>query len=230
MDKKLDFGTLIDFIKFENARLDKLHSFVSFKENVFAIMTKLMEESGELANEVFIKLGHCRPDKLKPEGNDDALAKELADNVIVLFLLADKLGIDIEWAIATKLEIIKKRDYAREGGKTYLGIVVQQSLENPAESLGLKILRTRASEDWTLLYIEVDEAGLGVVQAHLAHGWYAHFASGDDGVIIFKEKIFHVDVRDRRTFEEAVKYGKSVGIPEEQLDFPFEELACGEVC
>src|SRR3989442_15986310 len=39
-------------------------------------------------------------------------------------------------------------------------------------------------------------------------------------VAVFRGKKFEFKSRDKSTWNEAVEYGKSVGIPEEQLDFP----------
>ena len=44
----------------------------------------------------------------------------------------------------------------------------------------------------------------------------------DDIIVIFKNKIFNIKYSDKKTWSEAVAYGKSIGIPEEQLDFPID--------
>ena len=40
--------------------------------------------------------------------------------------------------------------------------------------------------------------------------------------VVFKNKIFSIDYSEKSTWKEAISYGKSVGIPEEQLDFIIE--------
>lgn len=49
--------------------------------------------------------------------------------------------------------------------------------------------------------------------------WYAHFWKGDNVIAIFPNKVFRFKYSDKSTWKEAVEYGKSIGIPEEQLDF-----------
>jgi len=108
--KDFDFDEFLSFIKWENAQVDKQRGHpVSYEENVFATLTKLMEESGELASEIFIKLKRCRPDKVHE--NSDELAEELADNIIVLCMLADVLGVNVKKALTAKVEKIKNRKH-----------------------------------------------------------------------------------------------------------------------
>ena len=107
MQKDFNFDEFIDFIRWENKRLGEFFNFASPKEEIYAIMTKLMEENGELANEIFVHFKHCRSAKIRE--NSRELAMEFADNIIVLFLLADKLGIDVTTALADKAEIIRNR-------------------------------------------------------------------------------------------------------------------------
>jgi hypothetical protein len=53
--------------------------------------------------------------------------------------------------------------------------------------------------------------------------WYIHlWELGKNTItVVFKDKVFTV-TRSKDTWREAVLYGKSLGIPEEQLDFPTE--------
>ncbi len=49
----------------------------------------------------------CRKEKLRENNNE--LANEWADVMIVMFLLGERLGIDMENAIKNKIEIVKAR-------------------------------------------------------------------------------------------------------------------------
>jgi hypothetical protein len=49
--------------------------------------------------------------------------------------------------------------------------------------------------------------------------WYAYFWSGDEMIVVFRGKIFYQKVNDKNSWEPAIAYGISVGIPKEQLDF-----------
>lgn len=42
---------------------------------------------------------------------------------------------------------------------------------------------------------------------------------GDEVKVVFREKIFSIKFTDKSTWKDAVTHGKSIGIPEEQLDF-----------
>ena len=48
--------------------------------------------------------------------------------------------------------------------------------------------------------------------------FYAHFYRKNELIIIYRNKIFSVTM-DKKTWEEAIKYGRSIGIKEKQLDF-----------
>lgn len=51
--------------------------------------------------------------------------------------------------------------------------------------------------------------------------WYAHFwkEGSDDIVVVFKDKVFTIRASDKGTWADCIKYGSSLGIPAEQLDF-----------
>lgn len=49
--------------------------------------------------------------------------------------------------------------------------------------------------------------------------WYADFRVGADHVVIFAGRVFRHRRADRATREEAVRYGRSVRVPESQLDW-----------
>jgi hypothetical protein len=108
----------------------------------------------------------------------------------------------------------------------YKGVVIKESLKNPGILTGLKVFKTETTESphWHILWVEADEGGLEAVKNNIGDKWYAHFASSNTGLVIFKDRIFEMDTGDRKTWEAAIDYGKSIGIPDEQLDFEFGEL------
>ncbi|XVV10580.1 hypothetical protein ACQP2X_37915 [Actinoplanes sp. CA-131856] len=73
---------------------------------------------------------------------------------------------------------------------------------------------------WTVIDFEADDA-TEVADALAAAlnpvgGWYADFSDGDDHIIVFAGKVFRCAPGD----DEAAKaYGRSVGVPEHQLDW-----------
>jgi len=84
-------------------------------------------------------------------------------------------------------------------------------------------LRKYKSGNWILDDIYVKEEQISKLSKSLADGpWYIHlWQTGKDEIkIIFKNRIFEIKYSDKSTWEEAIKYGLSIGIPKEQLDFP----------
>jgi hypothetical protein len=79
---------------------------------------------------------------------------------------------------------------------------------------------------WTFLDFEADEdvadsLARSLAQALLAEGgWYADFVVGSDHVVVFADKIFRHRRGDQAGQAEAVEYGKTMGVPEHQLDWP----------
>ena len=109
----------------------------------------------------------------------------------------------------------------------YKGVVIKESLKNPGILSKFKTFKTETTEnsEWHILWIETDEDGLTAIQDNITDNkWYANFAAGKTGLVIFKDKIFKMDTGDRKTWDAAINYGKSIGISEKQLDFEFSEL------
>lgn len=85
---------------------------------------------------------------------------------------------------------------------------------------------SEALEAWTVMEFEADEDGEAdalsqtlASNLEAAGGWYADFRVGDDHVVIFAEKVFRYGRGDRAGRAEAQAYGRSVGVPEHQLDW-----------
>jgi hypothetical protein len=84
----------------------------------------------------------------------------------------------------------------------------------------LTVLKTWQESNWTLHDVEVREDQLASLQHSIAEGpWYMHFWRGNEMKILFKDQAFDAKVSDKNTWVNAIDYGKSIGIPEEQLDF-----------
>lgn len=103
--------TLEEFRQF----IDEQHAFFrkekrqTQKNRIFARTIKLGEEYGELCDAVLASVGDQRRDKLTKEkaGN---LEGEFADVVIVTFMLAKAMNVDIMAALDGKIEKIRKRN------------------------------------------------------------------------------------------------------------------------
>lgn len=107
----------------------------------------------------------------------------------------------------------------------YHGIIVKEGLKDRLVLDRMKILGMKKGEKWTLLRVGVDETKvdevLGLIQKNLVtepESYYAHFYRNRELVVVFPKKVFHL-TPERETWQPAIDYGKSIGIPEKQLDF-----------
>ncbi|MBU1015308.1 hypothetical protein KKI17_02625 [Patescibacteria group bacterium] len=117
----------------------------------------------------------------------------------------------------------------------YKGVIIEESLENKDVLSEVTILETKVEEvteehhtphlkQWTLHTIEIPEDRGAEVAEKISkvlatsHGhWYADFKNDTHHYIIFRNKVFYVDRESKEQYDEAERYGTSVGIPEHQL-------------
>ena len=76
------------------------------RERIFARTIKLGEEYGELCDEVLASVGDQRKDKL---GDSHDLEGEFADVIIVAFLLAKAMDVDMGDALSKKIKNIREK-------------------------------------------------------------------------------------------------------------------------
>lgn len=118
----------------------------------------------------------------------------------------------------------------------YKGDIIEESLENKDILKKVKILSTRVEEvndkhktpwlkQWTLHLVEVsvdkanetaEEISKSLDKEHGA-SWYVDFKNQTHHYIIFPDKVFFVDRKVKEQYDEAEKYGISIGIPQYQL-------------
>lgn len=120
----------------------------------------------------------------------------------------------------------------------YTGDIIEESLEDKSVLKDVKILKTRVEpvtekhktpwlKQWTLHTVEVDENKVREVAEKVSraidaeHGgsWYADFKNDKFHYVIYRDKIFLIDRNNKKEYEEAMKYGISIGIPDYQVDF-----------
>ncbi|MBR9706595.1 hypothetical protein GOV14_06170 [Candidatus Pacearchaeota archaeon] len=106
----MEIKELNEFIDWEINRLEDYYKDKDEKELTMAMSLKLIEETGELFNEILAHKGYQRKSKLEKLKKDD-IEKEFADVLFVLIIIARRFNIDIEKSIKEKMEIIKKRNY-----------------------------------------------------------------------------------------------------------------------
>jgi|SRR3989344_4636996 len=102
------------------------------------------------------------------------------------------------------------------------GTIVENSLADKSILQKIKVEKTYQSGSWTLYDVLVNENTIPELAKALGIGpWYIHLweLGQDDVLVVFKEKIFKMKYSDKTTWQDAVSYGLSLGIPKEQLDF-----------
>ena len=108
---------------------------------------------------------------------------------------------------------------------SYQGTIIENSLNDKAILDNLKVMKTYPLEDWMLHDVQVNEKQIEKMGECLSDGpWYMHFwqKDSDDVTVVFKDKNFKIKYSDKNTWTEAINHGKSLGIPEEQLNFKME--------
>lgn len=79
---------------------------------------------------------------------------------------------------------------------------------------------------WTVMTLEAEESQADSLAAFLAGhlmpegGWYADFRVGDEHIVVFAHKVFRYRRGDHVGRAAAEQYGRSVGVPTQQLDWP----------
>jgi hypothetical protein len=118
------------------------------------------------------------------------------------------------------------------------GILIAESLLKgvPLEGVTLDV-STVSREDvgdvgagqpltWTFIEFSIEDQVLtDLVEAlsrslNPAGGWYCDFRTGEETFVVFARKAFRYPRGDVRGRAEAEAYGRSVGVPEAQLDWP----------
>lgn len=94
------------FIDEQDALFKSLKKGGEGTQEIFARTIKLGEEYGELCDEVLASVGDQRKDKLS---ETHELEGEFADVVIVAFLLAKAMNVDMPEALAGKIEKIRAK-------------------------------------------------------------------------------------------------------------------------
>ena len=106
------------------------------------------------------------------------------------------------------------------------GTVIENSLDNSGILEDFEVTKSWREGDWKLHRVRVTREQAQQVSEHLVGGpWYVHFwkENKNDVLVIFKNKEFWIEFDDQNTWVEAIKYGQSMGIPKEQLDFLIDQ-------
>jgi hypothetical protein len=118
----------------------------------------------------------------------------------------------------------------------YVGTIIEESLEKKDILKDIKILSTKIEKvtkkhktpwlkKWTLHRVEVSADKVAKISDELsrcmesAHNWYADYKNNRLHFIVFRNKVFRIDVNSKEQYEQVKKYGLSLGIPKHQIDF-----------
>jgi hypothetical protein len=118
----------------------------------------------------------------------------------------------------------------------FTGLIIKESLPSDTilAELGLKIVKTeewhigkQAAEfqpnTWNAIFIEGSEEKINEIAHNLSQivlpRWYANISDATTEYVIFHEQVFTHRKGDKTDAAEAIEYGRSVGIPEHQLDW-----------
>src|SRR5438046_8801497 len=88
------------------------------------------------------------------------------------------------------------------------------------------VLGTNAGQNWTRIKIGIEPTAMSRViregQSNLLSEkrvpYYAHFHRGEELIIVFPDRAFHVSPEED-SWKEAISYGESLGVPRAELDF-----------
>ena len=120
---------------------------------------------------------------------------------------------------------------------SYSGALLAESLRPDAVLDGIPLTVTRIyravlgiaeagqPELWTVFEFEVPadrarELAEALSRLLLEGSWYCDFRSADEVFVVFSGRVFRYPRGDRAARAQAEEYGRSVGVPEAQLDWP----------
>jgi hypothetical protein len=122
-------------------------------------------------------------------------------------------------------------------GTAYSGALLGESLRPDAALDGIPLTVTRICRAalgnaaagqpqlWTVIEFEVPadrapELAEALSRLLLESSWYCDFHSAGEVFVVFGGRVFHYRRGDRAGRARAEEYGRSVGVPEAQLDWP----------
>ena len=110
----------------------------------------------------------------------------------------------------------------------YKGMIVEESLEDNRILNGLRVVDFEISDDdnpadrWRVYTVLASDEDIEKLSNSIKSRWYMHFWNERNIVVIFRDKKFEFNYDDKSTWKDVTEYGLSIGIPEEQLDFPID--------
>jgi hypothetical protein len=118
------------------------------------------------------------------------------------------------------------------------GALIAESIRVGAELDGVRLVTRKISrvvagdaaaaqpELWTIVEFEAEERDADALADAFAKvleregGWYADFRTPDQTFVVFSGRVFRYPRGDTSGRAQAEAYGRSMGVPEDQLDWP----------
>ena len=106
----MEIKEINQFIEEEIKKLEEYYKDKDKDELSMAMGFKVIEEVGELFQEILSHKGYQSKEKLEKFDKEE-IKKEFADAIFTILILAKRFDVDIEEAIQIKIKEIKKRKY-----------------------------------------------------------------------------------------------------------------------
>lgn len=120
--------------------------------------------------------------------------------------------------------------------ESYTGVIIEESLGQIDVLKNVVIVDTKVEQvtkehktpwlkQWTLHTIKIPEGMADEIAEKLSadleeeHNWYADYKNDQYHYIIYRGKVFKVNLKNPVLYKDAKQYGISIGIPEYQVDF-----------
>lgn len=123
----------------------------------------------------------------------------------------------------------------------YKGVIIEESLGDKSVLDKVEILSTKIEKitpkhktpwlkQWTLHTVEIAEEKADKIAEKISKSfdkehpnWYADYKNDKFHYIIYKNKVFKVDLANPELYKNAKQHGISLGIPAYQVDFAPED-------
>ena len=113
----------------------------------------------------------------------------------------------------------------------YYGVIVEEALDDNSLINNIIIDKVHITDHesrqdrWHMYQVKVSLDKINELAEHVIDDWYIHFWNGSNIIALFGwNKQFHFNYDKKETWNEVMEYGRSIGIPDEQLDFPIKSL------
>lgn len=114
------------------------------------------------------------------------------------------------------------------------GIIISESLKEPSIINKFHVYKVKVSKNehdidkygnkgrWHLYWVYATKKQIEDLKRCIKQKWYVHFWQKNKIIAVFYGKSFEFLTDKKQTWKSVLKYGISIGIKEEQLDFPIE--------